>query len=143
MDASQYLRRKRESMSMFQKRPLFQDAGQRTEMLGMQAATYKPATATTAPFTPACCTSSPAQGGSSVEAIKPTTCCTDRSYLYTAPGISTPCCPFPSTIATYLSPCKVQCYQGTTAQQATAVARRVNKEMGYSTTDCCGASNGN
>ena len=143
MDASQYLRRKREAMSMYVKRELFQDAGFRSEMIGKQAATFiaNPASIPKV-FTPACNTSSPAQGGSAcAEPVKPTNCCVSRADLYTTPGITTACCPFQSTVATYLSPCKVIPYQGTTAEQSAAVGRRVNREMGYTTADCCSATN--
>jgi hypothetical protein len=131
MDASTYLRRKVEAMPKVIHRDLFQDAGFRTEMLGHSAAVFKPVVPPT-PILP-CCTSSVASGGSFVEAVKPTTCCVSRDYMYTTPYVTEGCCPIPYMSTSYLSPCTVPCFQATPAQQAAAATRMVNR----SNADCC------
>ncbi len=140
MDASTYLRRRKEAMTQYVRRSPYQDAGMRTETLGKQTATF----ITNTPVeTLACCTTSPAFSGpdaSSVTAIKPTNCCVSRDDLYTTPYIVKPCCPFPSETTTYLSPCKVTYYQATPTHQKEAAARMVNRQLGYSTPDCCTSS---
>lgn len=110
----------------------------RTETIGKQAATFLTKTPVE---TLACNTASPAFSGpeaSSVTAIKPTNCCVSRDNLYTVPYMVKPCCEIPyDAPAAYLSPCKATCYQATPTQVKEAAARMVNKQLGYSTSDCC------
>ena len=128
-------------MTQYIRRSPYQDAGMRTETIGKQAATFL----TNTPVeTLACNTASPAFSGpdaSSVTPIKPTNCCVSRDNLYTVPYMVKPCCEIPyDAPAAYLSPCKVTCYQATPTQMKEAAARMVNRQLGYSTSDCCTSS---
>jgi hypothetical protein len=121
-------------MTQYIRRSPFQDAGMRTETIGKQSATF----ITNKPVeTLACNTASPAFSGpdaSSVTPIKPTNCCVSRNDLYTTPYTVKPCCEIPyMSSLTYLSPCKVTCYQATPKRLKEAVTNMVNNTNG-----CCG-----
>ncbi len=121
MDASTYLRRKKEAMTTYIHRTPYLDAGLRTEVLQKNAAAVTPqANPHIVPNT--CCIQ---ETGTSSQTAAP--CCknNDRSDLYTTPYITLPCCPIPYLSTTYLSPCKVLPYQATPAQQSEASARVV------------------
>lgn len=121
MDASQYLRRKKEAMQQYIHRTPYLDSGLRTEVLGKNAAAVTPiANPRIIPNT--CCMQT--TGTSSGQ---PAPCCknNDRSDLYTHPYIVKSCCSYPTVSTTYLSPCKVLEYQATPAQQSEASKRVV------------------
>jgi hypothetical protein len=141
MDASQYLRRLKESQPKTLARANVISAGQRTDMLAKAATTTfarrdsniltcreSCIAQTGGPIQPAPgCMSRVAHASSNVEPIKPVHClsaamCNDFALRYAAP-IVLPCKPMLYAPATYVLPYKVQPYYGTPAQTAKAVAQ--------------------
>jgi hypothetical protein len=129
MDASQYLRRLKESQPKTLARAHAISAGQRTDMLAKAATTifvHRKSNIRT------CDTSRIAQTGSYVEPIKPApgclsaAMCNDFALRYTAP-IVLPCAPMLYAPDSYVPQCKVQPYYGTPSQTAQAVANRTCK----------------
>lgn len=124
MDASQYLRRLKESQPKTLARANVISAGQRTDMLAKAATTTFTHRASNIRT---CDTSRIAQTGSYVEPIKPApgclsaAMCNDFALRYAAP-IVLPCTPMLYAPKTYVLPYKVEPYYGTPALTAKAVA---------------------
>lgn len=125
MDASTYLRRKKESMTQYIHKPAFMDAGTRTELLGRAAGSahyvspnVKPAAIAT------CLTSKPAfTGSATAEPVKVAApgCCSAAD----ANSITIPCCTMIYEPSSTIPVCKVQPYVGTRIQHSEAVASHV------------------
>lgn len=107
MNASEYLTYKKKQCSKTIARNQCMDAGVRTEMLQRAANTYSGANN-------ALLCQTKTTGFKSTDTLtgRPIACCasTDR---YSSPFITIPGEPMPHTSTLYLSPCKVQPYQGT------------------------------
>jgi hypothetical protein len=121
MDASEYLRYKKRSCATTIARNKCIDAGLRTDMLSKAAnTTYQPPYSTIG-IVQACCPTAVETairyGGDYTTAIKPTekcgVTCTSFTDKYNAKFITQVGCPVPYMSTIYLSPCKVQEFQGT------------------------------
>lgn len=123
MDASRYLKLKMEAQGQYIRKNTFMDAGLRTEYISQQAAALTPVAAQK--INRDCCNNEIRIGVSS--------CCKYAVDTQSPPGLQVPCCPFPYTSTTYLSPCKVQPYCATPAQQKEAWSRMTNFQYG----ECC------
>lgn len=125
MDASTYLRRKKEAMTQYIHRTPYLDAGIRTEMLAHNAASVSkyPHVVQT------CCSGVPEQTNSNSSA-----CCqaNNRNDLYTTPYITLNCCPMIYNSTPTSSVCAYS-YMATPAQQKEAWAHLVNS----SNASCC------
>jgi hypothetical protein len=126
MDASAYLRRKKEAMTQYIHRTPYLDAGVRTEMLARNAASVSkyPHVVQT------CCSGVPPQTTSNSS-----DCCqaNNRNDLYTTPYITKGCCPMIYAVSTPTSTVCSYSYQATPAQQRAAWAHLVNS----SNASCC------
>jgi hypothetical protein len=126
MDASTYLRRKKESLGQYIHKPAFMDAGARTEMVVGKAAAnayyVSPATAF-APIAKSSCTtcgSTGYSGSASAQPYKaPPGCCVTRDTT----SITRACCPMIyEASSTYTPACKVTEYCAPRTAQTEAVA---------------------
>jgi hypothetical protein len=116
MDASTYLRRKKESMIQYIHKPAFVDAGTRTEFLGRTAGSAHYAGQTAQPAIPTCMTSKPAFAGATpVKVVAPGCCITDTQ------SITLPCCEMIYEPPHNTTACKVEPYVGTRIQHNAAV----------------------
>jgi hypothetical protein len=143
MDASQYMRRLRESCPKTIARNQCVDASTYTQMKGLAAATTfvgeNSRNANT--FVAACNTSSVAQGGTEVTPVLPAPACvsqgicdfTNTRYADGTRSITIPGCPYNSTIAAYTPVCKVTPYCATPSQKSAASQRVADRELGV----CC------
>ncbi len=119
MDASTYLRRKKESMEKYIATPKCMDAGLRTSMLSKTGAHYVSPNTKVAPINP-CSTSTVGFTGSATAKpvfVQPGCCITSDTR-----PIVLPCCDMIYEQDKYVSACKVQPYYGTPAQQSEAAA---------------------
>lgn len=144
MDASRYLRLKTASCPQTIARNQCVSAGQRTAMLAVAATTtyVSPNNTKDTLHAQPCAiikgddgsqyartTSKVAYNSDYVTPVMPsqrcpsTGVCNDIANRYSAPFITLPGCPMPSTTATYLSPCATECYQCPPGLAATAEAK--------------------
>ena len=130
MDASRYLRLKTASCPQTIARNQCISAGQRTSMLATIATTtyVSPNNNTDTIHVMPCETGKVSYGGSYVTPVMPSHgcpslgACNDIANRYSAPFITLPGCPMPSTTTNYLSPCTVENYQCPPGRAATAEA---------------------
>ena len=148
MDASQYLRRLAERCPKTVSRNTCVDASLYTQMKGLAATTtYIPPTSVESSangIVPLPCelgrdVGFGAGNSGSVEPVKPPAGCPSQGICefftnrYTHPTIQLPGCEYPVMSSTYVSTACIPCVQGTTAEQASAVKTRVDKD----TYNCC------
>jgi hypothetical protein len=136
MNASEYLNYKKRQCVKTIARNQCMDAGLRTDMLAKAANTHFVSKNQLSTLTLAMCeTANKGYGGDYNTPIKSTeTCGVTCAYLkdrYTAPFITTAGCPIPYVSTSYLSPCKVQPFQGTQFDNFKVIAN-------YNCTSNCG-----
>jgi hypothetical protein len=121
MDASTYLRRKKETMTQYIHKPTFMDAGLRTNVLGKIAGAshYVSPNTKVAPINP-CDTANMGFTGSATATpvfVQPGCCVPPATG-----SIVKPCCDMIYEPEQYVQACKVVPYYGTPAQQSEAAA---------------------
>ena len=121
MDASTYLRRKKETMTQYIHKPTFMDAGLRTSVLGKVAGAshYVSPNTKVAPIDP-CQTAAIAFTGSATAKpvfVQPGCCAVADNASIAIQG-----CPMIYEQPSYIESCKVTPYHGTPAQQSEAGA---------------------
>lgn len=116
MDASRYLKLKVQAQGQYIRKNTFMDAGLRTEFIAQQSGSLTPIAALPGNN---CGNATDVRRGVS-------SCCAYAVDPMTVTGIQLPCCPFPYTSTSYLSPCKVDPHCATPAEQKAAWARMTN-----------------
>lgn len=143
MDASQYLRRLRESCPKTIARNNCVDASVYTQMRGLAATTtyISDNSRNVSTFVAACNTSSAGLGGTDVTPVKPAPGCvsqgvcdfTNTRYQYATRAITIPGCPYPATSSIYTQACLYTPYTAPTYQKVQASERVADRELGR----CC------
>lgn len=144
MDASQYLRRLKESCpKIVSRRQDCRTADEHTHMLGLLATTtyISQANRVEGRIPLACASAKPAQGGTEVTPVDtlPGVSCASGlcsnyfSDRYTTPIITIPGCAYPAMSSTYIQTCVTPCVQGSPWQQRAAVKLATDRKQ-YS---CC------